>query len=170
MVENSLDEENKSAVREIHINTTLTSKKIVELIEEYPNLEKITCPYSILERIADRYVEALNKLDIAVELKYNQGKPIYTKEEGLEVINLIKNGKTPLETAKILEIPVKRVYYLKDRFSNKNLKLKKGKKSKYDKKQIKTIKELFKKGINVKEIAKMENIPISTVYYLIKHK
>ena len=49
-------------VTSVHITKGLTSSTILDLIEEYPNLEEITCCPSIFNRISKNYIDALNKL------------------------------------------------------------------------------------------------------------
>jgi hypothetical protein len=162
--------QNKHIIKEIHIKKLLTSKKIVELIDAYPDLKKITCPISIYNRVSKKYIEALNELGISIEIGYNKKNPKkYSEEKGLKVIELIQENKTPSEIANILNLPVKTVYYLKNRYSNPPIKLKTGRKKEYSKQQIKNIKNLFEKDKTVKEISKIENIPLRTVYYILKN-
>jgi hypothetical protein len=159
----------KDTIKEIHISTPLTMKTIVGLIDEYPNLERITCPESLYKRISGKYLKALENLNIIVEIDYNWGKDKkYDEKLGKHVIELIKIGNDPLEIANNLDLTVKTVYYLKDRYSNNELKLKKGRKPKYDSKTIENVKKHFFKGFSPKEIAKMENISIRAVYYILK--
>jgi hypothetical protein len=156
-------------IKEIHIKKLLTSKKIVKLIDTYPNLEKITCPTSTYNRVSKKYIEALKKLGISIEIGYKKSSKKYSEEKALKVIELIQKNKTPSEIANILNLPLKTVYYLKNKSSNSSLKLKTGRKKKYSEQQIKNIKNLAEKSIPVKEISKIENIPIRTVYYILKN-
>ena len=57
----------------IHITKALSSSMIVEIIDNYPNLEEITCAPSVYRRTSKRYIEALNQLDINVKTKYEWG-------------------------------------------------------------------------------------------------
>ncbi len=69
-------------VTSVHITKGLTSSTILDLIEEYPNLEEITCCPSIFNRISKNYIDALDQLDITVSKKYNWGaKPKYSSLE-----------------------------------------------------------------------------------------
>ncbi|MDR2874276.1 MAG: MerR family transcriptional regulator [Methanobrevibacter sp.] len=166
--------QDKHMIKEIHIKELLTSKKIVELIDTYPALEKISCPNSIYNRVSKKYIGALNELEISIEVGYDKKSSTkysekYSQEKGLKVLELLQENKTPSEIATILNLSVKTVYYLKNRSSNPPIKLKKGRKRKYTKQQIKNIKNLHEKAIPVKEISKIENIPIRTLYYIIKN-
>ncbi len=157
-------------VETVHISNPLSSKVIIELMNKYPNLKKITCPPSLYNRISKKYLEALDELDIDVEVAYNWGTSKYSDKQQDEVIALIKNGYSPSKIAKNLNIPVKTVYYLKNKDENKKITLKRGKKKKYSPAIRKKIKKLAKNGISPMKISKQENIPLRTVYYIINNK
>ena len=163
-----LEDKEKRFTEEIHISTTLSSKKIVELIDKYPNLKIITCPKSIYNRISKKYLEVLDELGIAVKIKYNWGKPVkYTEKDRINVINLIKEGLFPQNIAKKLDIPVQSVYYLKNKNKDEQIKLKRGKRKKYSYDIREKVKKLANEGIPIKIISKSENIPLRTVYDII---
>ncbi|KZX15123.1 helix-turn-helix domain-containing protein [Methanobrevibacter filiformis] len=156
------------SLTKIHITQPLTSKTIVELMEDYPNLEKITCSKSLYDRISKKYISALKELEIIVEISYEWGrKPIYGDEIGNKVIELVNNGVSPEKIANTLNISLKTVYYLNNKFSNHDIKLKRGRKIKYDSVIRNKIKNLHDKGVKPKEIAQLENIPLRSVYYII---
>lgn len=155
----------------IHISSQLSSKRIVELMDEYPNLKKITCPPSLYKRISKKYLEVLEELGITVEIKHNWGtKKKYKDEKKEEVMNLIKEGKKPSQIAEKLNLPIKTIYYLKNSNKNEKIPLKRGKKSKYSDATTTKVKNLAKSGISPKKISKQEKIPLRTVYYMIKNK
>ena len=169
--EYDLEDEKENLKEEVHISTALSSKKIMELIDEYPNLKTITCPKSIYNRIPKKYLEVLNKLKIAVKIKYNWGKPVkYTEKDRINVINLIKKGLFPQNIAKRLDIPVQTVYYLKNKNKDEQIKLKRGKRKKYSYDIREKVKKLAKDGVPIKKISKSENIPLRTVYDIINEK
>jgi len=72
-LEYDLDNGKEDLIEEVHISTSLGSKKIMELIDKYPNLKIVTCPKSIYNRISKKYLEVLEKLGITVKIKYNWG-------------------------------------------------------------------------------------------------
>ena len=72
----------QESIREVHTTKALSSSAIVELIDKYPDLEVITCSPSVYERTPKNYIEALEKLDIRVEKKYEWGAKSQT--EGVE--------------------------------------------------------------------------------------
>jgi len=155
----------------IHVSSQLSSKKIVELMDEFPDLKKITCPPSLYKRISKKYLEVLEEIGIEIEIKHNWGsKKKYKDEKKEKVRDLIKEGKTPSQIAEKLNLPVKTIYYLKDTNKSEKIPLKIGKKSKYTDATITKIKNLYKSGISPKKISNQEKIPLRTVYYIIKNK
>ena len=58
------------SVRTIHITKALSSSMIMDLIDEYPNLEEITCAPSVYKRTSNKYIDALKHLKIDVNIKY----------------------------------------------------------------------------------------------------
>lgn len=154
-----MDEE----ITTIHITKALSSSMIVELIEQYPNLEEITCSPSVYNRTSKTYIDALSQLDIDVVKKYNWGAK--SKSNGLEfyVLKLSNQGLKPKEISNKLDISLNRVYYLL-RKSNADFD---NRKRKYDYDEIKKLK---KDGLKPKEISDKLNIPIRTVYYILNKK
>ena len=91
-------------VTTIHITEVPSSFMIMNLLEKYPNLEKITCSPSVYNRTSDTYIEALNQLDIEVVKEYHWGaskKPCDYEDELLE---LASEGYKAREIAEILNI------------------------------------------------------------------
>ncbi|ADP77407.1 Resolvase helix-turn-helix domain protein [Methanothermus fervidus DSM 2088] len=151
--------------RKIHVTKPLTIKTITELLEKNPDLEEITCPASLYRRISPKYIKALKELGVKVRAtKRGRGRPRKYSEKDKAMVNrLLKKGKTPKEVSKIMNIPLKTVYYLKG-----NLKLKRGKKPKYTKETRLKVKKMAKKGVSAREISKKMNIPLRTVYYILR--
>ena len=130
-------------VTSIHITEVLSSLKIIDLLEEYPNLERITCSPSVYNRTSNKYIEALKQLD--------------------KLLQLASEGYKAVEIAEILDITINRVYYLLRRNKTKldtNTK-------KYDYYEVKSLKE---SGLKPKEISEKLNIPIRTVYYILNNR
>ena len=94
-------------VTSIHITEVLSSLKIMDLLEEYPNLEKITCSPSVYNRTSNKYIEALNQLDIDVVKEYHWGaskKPCDYEEE---LLQLASEGYKAAEIAAMPEANAK---------------------------------------------------------------
>lgn len=154
---------------EVHISEQLTSSRIIRLMNTYPSLKKITCPPSLYNRISPKYLDALSKLNIAVEIKYNYGqKTKYSEDEINQVVDLLKNGKSPKEVSQELGISLKKVHYLKSRYPE-YFKLNNYKK-KYDDETREKIRQMREKGFKPKEIAEKENIPLRSIYYILNKK
>ncbi|MBE6490933.1 MAG: hypothetical protein UIB31_00725 [Methanobrevibacter sp.] len=150
-------------VTTIHITKALSSSMIVELIEEYPNLSRITCSPSVYNRTSKTYIDALEQLDIEVEKKYNWGAKSQTEGIEFEVLKLSNEGLKPKEIAEKLNMTLNRVYYLlrksKAKFDNR--------KRKYNHTEIKNLKD---EGLSAKEISEKLDIPLRSVYYILNKK
>ncbi len=154
--------------REVHISTQLTSRKIIELMDNYPSLKRITCPQSIYNRISPKYIDVLSDLGVSIGIKYNWGKKKYSKEEISDVIDLLNEGKNAEEVSNQLDIPLKRVNYFKSKYYymvNVN-----NRKKKYDDETRDRLISLKENGLKPKEISLQENIPLRTVYYILNKK
>ncbi len=152
----------------VHITESLSSKKIIELIDEYPSLKLITCSKSLYDRIPPKYLDALEQLNIEVKIEYNPGvKPKFSKELIDNVIELKKDGLTPKEISDNLDIKTKQVYYILEKYSNIKLK---GHKRKYSDNLKDEIRQLKEKGLKVREISERTNVPVRSIYYILNNK
>ena len=150
-------------IKTIHVTKPLTSALIVDLFEEYPNLEEITCAPSVYKRTSDRYIEALKELNIEVKKKYNWGAKSKSHNTQFKVLKLSNKGLKPKEIAERLDISINRVYYLlrksKASFDNRKRKHNHG-----------AVKRLKNEGLSTKEIALELDIPLRSVYYILNKK
>jgi hypothetical protein len=146
----------------IYINQPLTSHKIMEILEENPEIEKITCPPSIYKRITPRYIEALSKLGVKVEPVTKRGRPKkYSDKDQENINNMVKQGHPPRKISDVLNIPLKTVYYFIES------PLKRGRKPKYSFETEQKVKTMYRKGHSVKEISENLDIPLRSVYSLL---
>ena len=149
--------------RTIHITKALSSSMIVELIDEYPNLEEITCSPSVYNRTSSKYIDALTKMGVEVKKKYEWGAKSRSDNLELYILKLSDEGMSAREISNRLEIPLNRVYYL----------LRKGKAS-FNNRQRKhdhdDVKRLKAEGLKPKEISEKLDIPLRTVYYILNKK
>lgn len=149
----------------VHVNKPLSSKYILKLLEEHPDLEVIECPQSLYDRTSETYLDALHELEINIQIVENRGRPKkYDKTLIKKVNDMINSGLYPKAIAKRLHIDQKTVYYLKDK------KLKQGPKSKYSEDTKQEIVELKNNGTSVKKISSMMNIPIRTIYHILQRE
>ena len=81
----------------IHITQVLTLSKVMELIDEYPNLEEITCSPSVYNRISKKYIEALESLDITVKKEYQWGSKSKYSSKDEEILRYVKEKKSAKE-------------------------------------------------------------------------
>lgn len=148
---------------EIYVNKPLSFSRIMELLDQYPDLKKINCPPSLYSRISPKYIQALNELGVVVVPVEKKGRPKkYNENDAENIRHLLKSGNTPKEIGETLNIPLKTVYYLKES------PLKRGRKMKYDKLKVKKVKALYKNGVPAKDISSDLKIPLRTVYSLLK--
>lgn len=147
----------------IHVNKPLSSKLIIEILDENPDLEEINCPLSLYERTSEIYLDALSELGITINIIESRGRPKKYDDDLKDTINeLINSGLSVKTIASRLNIDSKTVYYLKKD------KLKQGPKSKYSDKTKQEIVRLKNEGTPVTKISKKLNIPIRTIYYILK--
>ena len=147
----------------VHVNKPLSSKLIIEILDENPDLEEINCPLSLYERTSEVYLDALGELGITINIIESRGRPKKYDDDLKDTINeMIGSGLSVKTIASRLNIDTKTVYYLKKD------KLKQGPKSKYSDKTKKEIIRLKDEGIPVTKIYERLKIPIRTIYYILK--
>ncbi|EKQ52892.1 MAG: resolvase family protein [Methanobacterium sp. Maddingley MBC34] len=148
---------------EIYVNKPLSFSRIMELLDQNPDLKKINCPPSLYSRISPKYIQALSELGVTVVSVEKKGRPKkYNKKDAENIQDLLRSGHSTKEIAETLGIPLKTVYYLN------RAPLKPGRKMKYDTLKVKKVKNLYKNGVPAKDISKDLKIPIRTVYSLLK--
>ncbi|WP_295617795.1 hypothetical protein [uncultured Methanobrevibacter sp.] len=153
---------------EIHISTQLTSQKIIELMDTYRSLKRITCPKSIYNRISPKYIKALDEVGISIEVKYNWGKKKYSMIQINQVVDLFNEGKQTEEISAILDMPASNVKYIKSKYFDKiNVK---NYNRKYDDECRAKVKYMKEAGLKPKEISKELNIPVRSIYYILNKK
>ncbi len=147
----------------IHITKALSSSMIVDLIEKYPSLEKITCSPSVYQRTSKTYIDALSQLDIEVVKKYNWGAKSQSNGAEFEVLKLSNEGLSAREISEKLDLSLNRVYYLlkksQAKFDNR--------KRKHNHDEIISLKN---EGLSAREISEKLNVPVRTVYYILNKK
>ena len=152
-----------TVANEIYVNKPLSFSRIMELLDQYPDLKKISCPPSLYSRISPKYLEALNELGVTVVSVEKKGRPKkYNENDTQRIQHLIKTGTSPREISETIGIPLKTVYYLKDS------PLKRGRKMKYNTQKVKKVKNLYTDGVPAKDISRDLKIPLRTVYSLLK--
>ena len=147
----------------VHVTKALTYSIIMDLLEEHPNLKRITCSPSVYNRTSDEYIDALNGAGIEVKEQYNWGAKPKSQGAEFKVLKLSNKGLKPKEIADRLDISINRVYYLlnksKAKFDNRKRKHNHGR-----------VKRLKDEGLSAKEIADELDIPLRSVYYILNKK
>lgn len=152
----------------IHVSEPLTSRNIANILDENPNLKKITCPISLYNRASPKYISVLAELGIEVQGLSKRGRPKKFKNQEIQKVHkLFKKGYTPENISKNLKIPIKSVYYIKKYYLTDLPKFKTGKSSKYNSDLRLKIKKMRKNNISAKEISEKENIPLRSVYNIL---
>lgn len=148
----------------IHVTKPLSSKLIIEILDENPDLEEINCPLSLYKRTSEIYLRALSELGVKVNIIESRGRPKkYDENLSKQVNEMLESGLSVKTIASKLNINAKTVYYLK------NIRLKQGPKSKYSDKTKEKIFTMRENGTPVKTISKKLDIPIRTIYYILKN-
>ena len=153
------------SITTIHTTEVLTTTVIMDLIDKYPNLKEITCSPSIYERTSDKYIYALNQLDIAVNKKYSWGAKSKSNGDEFIVLDMVKKGYTAREISEKLNISINRVYYLLKKnktdvkFDNYN--------RKHDHQEVLNLKN---EGLSAREISQKLDISLRSVYYILNKK
>ena len=153
------------SVTTIHVTKVLSSVRIMDLIDKYPNLDEITCAPSVYDRTSKSYIDALGQLDIEVKKKYNWGAKSRTNGEEKVVSKLAKKGCSARQIAEKLDMKINRVYYLL-RKSRDDVKFGNYKR-KYNHDEVKS---LYEEGLSAREIAEKLDMPLRTVYYILNKK
>ena len=153
------------SVTTIHVTKPLSPVRIMNLMDEYPNLEEITCAPSVYARTSTKYIGALKELGIKVEKKYKWGAKSKTNGEEKVVLDLAMRGCTAKQIAAKMNIKINRVYYLLRkssddvRFGNYT--------RRYNHDEVKSLSE---DGLSAREISERMDIPRRTVYNILKKK
>lgn len=152
----------------IHIKEVLSSLKIMELMDRYPNLQTITCSKSVYDRISKTYIEALNSLDIEVRIEYNWGRQPKNEMLKSKVVKLARSGLSAKAISRQLEIPLSKVYYLV-KSHDENFRFNDYRR-KHDDDKRNLVRKLRDEGKKPAEISEELDIPVRTVYYILNKK
>ncbi|WP_297508771.1 DUF1699 family protein [Thermococcus sp.] len=101
-------------VREVYVNLRPTKEVVVKILENAPNVEKISCPPSLYPKVSKKVIGALKQLGVQlVPEKKPRGRPKKYDEETLRLVReLASKGVPAREISSRLGIPLRTVYYL----------------------------------------------------------
>jgi len=122
-IEETLNED----VTEVYINMRPTKEIVVTILDNAPNVRRISCPPSLYPKVSKRIVRTLKAMNIElIPEKTKRGRPRkYSEATMREVIDLIRKGKKPREISAQMHIPLRTVYYFINN-TNMNVGLKTG--------------------------------------------
>jgi hypothetical protein len=109
-LEEALDER----VTEVYVNLRPTKEVVVKILENSPNVRRITCPPSLYPKVSRKVISALAQ--IGVELlpeSFPRGRPRkYDERTMRQVVEMARRGVPMKEISERLGIPLRTVYYL----------------------------------------------------------
>jgi hypothetical protein len=109
-----LEELLNDEVSEVYVNLRPTKEVVVRILENAPNVERISCPPSLYPKVSKKVISALKQLGVEiVPEKKPRGRPRkYDGETVKRMRELAARGVSPMEISKRLGIPLRTVYYL----------------------------------------------------------
>ncbi len=101
-------------VTEVYINMRPTKEVVVTILDNAPNVRRISCPYSLYPKVSKRILRALREMGIELAPeKTRRGRPRKYGEQTLRLVrNLVKRGENPREVSVRTGIPLRTVYYI----------------------------------------------------------
>ncbi|ACS33930.1 DUF1699 family protein [Thermococcus gammatolerans] len=104
-------------VTEVYINLRPTKEIVVRILENAPNVRKISCPPSLYPKVSKKIIHALSQIGVQlVPEGYPRGRPRkYDEKTVQKILTMLSAGKGPKEISSSLGIPLRTVYYLIER-------------------------------------------------------
>ncbi|WP_297419004.1 DUF1699 family protein [Thermococcus sp.] len=101
-------------VTEVYINLRPTKEILVRILENAPNVRKISCPPSLYPKVSKKVIAALAQMGIKLLPEgYPRGRPRkYDEGTVRRVRELIRGGMSAKEVSESLGIPLRTVYYM----------------------------------------------------------
>lgn len=100
-------------VTEVYINMRPTKEIVVTILDNAPNVRRISCPPSLYPKVSKKIVRTLKAMNIELKPeKTRRGRPKkYDERTMREIINLLERGKKPREISTQMNMPLRTVYY-----------------------------------------------------------
>ncbi|AIU70735.1 DNA-binding protein [Thermococcus eurythermalis] len=101
-------------VTEVYVSLRPTKEVVVKILENAPNVKRISCPPSLYPKVSKRVIYALGQLGIElVPEKRPRGRPRKYDEKTVKLVReLAKKGVPMREISERLGIPLRTVYYM----------------------------------------------------------
>lgn len=109
-------------VTEVYINLRPTKEIVVRILENAPNVRKISCPPSLYPKVSKKIINALSQIGVQlVPEGYPRGRPRKYDERTIrKIMEMLSSGKGVREISSSLGIPLRTVYYLIERTRDVN--------------------------------------------------
>ncbi|WP_297536163.1 DUF1699 family protein [Thermococcus sp.] len=103
-------------VTEVYINLRPTKEVVVKILENAPNVRRISCPPSLYPKVSKRIIYALGQLGIElVPEERPRGRPRKYDEKTVKLVRELATRGIPMrEISERLGIPLRTVYYMLD--------------------------------------------------------
>jgi len=107
-------------VTEVYVSLRPTKEVVVKILENAPNVKRISCPPSLYPKVSKRVIYALGQLGIElVPEKRPRGRPKKYDEKTVKLVRELAERGVPMkEISSRLGIPLRTVYYM----ANKRIK------------------------------------------------
>jgi len=101
-------------VTEVYVNLRPTKEVVVKILENAPNVRRISCPPSLYPKVSKRVIYALGQLGVElVPEERPRGRPRKYDEKTVKLVReLAKKGVPMREISERLGIPLRTVYYM----------------------------------------------------------
>ena len=101
-------------VTEVYVSLRPTKEVVVKILENAPNVKRISCPPSLYPKVSKRVIYALSQLGIElVPENRPRGRPRKYDEKTVKLVReLAKKGVPMREISERLGIPLRTVYYM----------------------------------------------------------
>ncbi|NJE53739.1 DUF1699 family protein [Thermococcus sp. 21S9] len=101
-------------VTEVYVSLRPTKEVVVKILENAPNVKRISCPPSLYPKVSKRVIYALSQLGIElVPENRPRGRPRKYDEKTVKLVReLARKGVPMREISERLGIPLRTVYYM----------------------------------------------------------
>jgi hypothetical protein len=102
------------SVTEVYVNLRPTKEVVVKILENAPNVRRISCPPSLYPKVSKRVIYALSQLGIElVPEERPRGRPRKYDEKTVKLVRELAEKGVPMrEISSRLGIPLRTVYYM----------------------------------------------------------
>ncbi|WP_457742669.1 DUF1699 family protein [Thermococcus sp.] len=101
-------------VTEVYVSLRPTKEVVVKILENAPNVKRISCPPSLYPKVSKRVIYALSQLGVElVPEERPRGRPRKYDEKTVKLVHdMARKGIPMKEISERLGIPLRTVYYM----------------------------------------------------------